>query len=74
MVVGGGWGVGVNVTQEVHTVLCAEVPQRSPELTDLDDISMQLERWLYPRQGQPEPLTLMQAEGESEGGNQRGNK
>lgn len=63
-----------NVTEEEHTVLCAEVPLSSPEPTDLNDISMQLERWLYPRQGQPEALTLMQGEWENEGGNQRGNK
>lgn len=61
-----GWGF--DVTGEVHTALC------SPQLTDLYDISMQLERWLYPRQGQPESLTLMQAEWESERGNQWGNK
>lgn len=51
-----------NVTEEVHTVLRAEVPLRSPKPTDLYDISIQLERWLYPRQGQPEALTLMQGE------------
>lgn len=70
----GGGGKEGNVTQEVHRVLCVEVPSSSPEPPDLYDISMQLERWLYPRQGQPEPLTLMQGEWENEGGNQWGNK